>query len=174
MSNKLLAFLFLSLLLTGCGCHNYGFKGGINLSSIQGKDVDNSDSRIGGFFGGFGEFCINDSYAIQPELLYSLQGAKELKLDYLNVPIMVKAKLAEEFIIEAGPQIGYLVSGETAADALNDLDYGLNLGLEYQIHNNVNIGVRYNHGLSNIYTKDFLADFDAKNRNFQLSVSYKF
>lgn len=174
MTKLLVVSILVTLFLSSCACHNYGFKAGLNMSSINGKDVDNTDARIGGFFGGFGEFCIDDSFAIQPELLYSLQGTKDMKLDYLILPIMAKAKITEDFIAEAGPQIGYLVSGESAADTFQDLDYGVNFGLEYQINDNFNIGTRYNLGLSNIYSKDFLGDFDAKNGVLQLSVGYRF
>jgi hypothetical protein len=34
------------------------------------------DVRTGIFFGGFAELCLTNQFAIQPKILYSMQGAK--------------------------------------------------------------------------------------------------
>ena len=94
-------FIFLSLLvvlaLSSCATTHYGIRGGLNLANINGDDTDNLSTRTGIFFGGFGEFGVTDMFAIQPEVLFSQQGAEyedseaggeffdgRFKLDYLN------------------------------------------------------------------------------------------
>ncbi len=101
---------------------SFGVKGGLNVSSITNADQDgvNSKSLIGFHVGFFGEFMISDKFAIQPELLYSAQGVKldfdgdngDLKLDYINIPVMAKYYVADAFSLELGPQIGFLVSAK--------------------------------------------------------------
>ena len=138
--------------------------------------------------------CLSNNFAIQPEILYSAQGFKykegdfttELQLDYLNIPIMAKFKLTDELIIEAGPQIGFLLlanevfespgnSGDNdVKEEYKNIDFGANIGLVYQFEGGLNFGARYNLGLSNI--NDFEGSGSFKNQNgvFQFSIGFRF
>jgi opacity protein-like surface antigen len=109
----------------------YGIKGGLNVSNFSG-DTDGVDlkSRLGLNIGAFVEVKLSDKFSIQPEVLYSQQGAKLVitgnfndgynitsykaadkeNLAYINVPVMFKYYAIEKFSIEFGPQIGFLVS----------------------------------------------------------------
>ncbi|MFV8340692.1 outer membrane beta-barrel protein [Flavobacterium sp. LB3P21] len=53
----------------------FGVKGGLNISTITNADVDgvNSKSLVGFHVGFFWEFKISNTFAIQPEVLFSLQ-----------------------------------------------------------------------------------------------------
>ena len=195
MKKVLLISMLALFTLSSCVCHNLGLKTGINVASINGDDTSNFDARTGMFFGGFAELCITNEFAIQPELLYSMQGAKYTqsdgydgtkKLDYLTLPIMAKIKVIDELYVQAGPQIGFLVSatnefespgdsGENdIKDRFNNIDIGANVGLGYQFESGLIFGARYNLGLSNI--NDFAGSGNFKNQNgvFQFSVGYKF
>ncbi len=63
---------------------------------------------------------ISEKFAFQPELLYSAQGSDyddedfsgSVKADYLNVPLMAKYYVGEGFSLEAGPQVGLLLSAK--------------------------------------------------------------
>ena len=110
----------------------FGIKGGINLATITGDDTDDLDGRTSFHFGVVAEIAISDKFSVQPELLYSSQGAtsedsyseegfnvKEevtVKLDYINLPIIAKYYVADGFSIEAGPQIGFLMNSELEID----------------------------------------------------------
>ena len=195
MKNNIFISILAVLTLSSCGCHNYGLKTGVNVTSIRGDDTENLNSRIGLFFGGFAELCINDSFAIQPELLYSQQGAKYTEsdgydgtfgLDYIQVPVMAKIKVTEEFILEAGPQVGVLISAkdkyespgdsgeEDIRDDYNDIDFGANIGINYQLESGLNFGARYFFGLSNINDIVGSNDFKSQNGVFSFSIGYKF
>lgn len=105
-----------------------GFKGGANFASVGGDFTDNYDGRISFHLGGLVEIPISDKFAVQPELLYSSQGAKseyddsfgdsivigkeKLKLDYINIPIMAKYYIIDGLSVEAGPQFGVLISAK--------------------------------------------------------------
>lgn len=190
--------IFLSLLsvfvLSSCVTPRFGLRGGANFATVTGDDVDNLDSRIGLFFGGTAEFeVVADKFSIQPELLYSMQGAEysdsggfdgRFKLDYLNVPVMAKVYVADGLFLEAGPQFGLLlsakdeydepISGEDdIKDTVKDLDIGGNVGLGYQFGSGLNFNARYNFGLSNF--NDFEDSTETlKNGVFSLGVGFRF
>lgn len=170
----------------------FGVKGGLNLATLGGDVDDNVDAKIGFNVGGFVEIKISDKLAVQPELLYSVQGDKysesfgsvnytvKENLSYINVPVMVKYYVADKFNLEAGPQVGFLVSAKAKQDSenvdikdgLNTIDFAANFGAGYDFTENLSVGVRYNLGLANI-VKDS-DDYKVNNRVFSLSVGYKF
>ena len=195
MKRILLMSILTMITLSSCVCHNLGLKTGLNVASISGDETENLSSRTGFFFGGFAELCVSNDFAIQPELLYSMQGAEytmsegydgKFKLDYLNVPVMAKVKVTDELYFEAGPQVGILLSAkdefassgdsgeEDIKDEIKGVDFGANVGVGYQFEGGLNIGARYNLGLSNI--NDFEGSDSFKNQNgvFQFSVGFRF
>lgn len=105
-----------------------GAKCGVNFSTFNDDDLGDVKSRTGFHIGGLVEVPISERFSLQPEILYSSQGAEysdsgtELgvdysykiteKLDYIQVPIMAKFYVVEGFAIEAGPQVSFLVSSE--------------------------------------------------------------
>lgn len=187
----------------------FGVKGGANFSTLTG-DIENVKSIVGFQVGGFAEIKISEKFAIQPELLYSAQGTqsdesdedgsfeRKLSLGYLNIPVMAKFYVAEKFSLEAGPQIGFLLSAKEKAegsiggenisveadvkDGHKSIDFGVNFGAGYDFTENLSVGIRYNLGLSNIYETgddsgeeiEIESDAKVKNSVFSLSVGYKF
>lgn len=186
----------------------FGAKAGLNIATLNG-DVEDAKSLIGAHLGGFVEIKINEKFAFQPELLYSMQGAKseysesepgysysseeKYKLGYLNLPLMAKYFATEKLFIEAGPQIGFLMSakndyketetfmGDTETfsgdvdikDNLKSIDFGLNFGLGYEFTQNVFASARYNVGLSDINDVEG-SNVKIQNGVFQFSIGYKF
>src|SRR5690606_40294848 len=53
----------------------FGAKAGLNIANQTG-DVEDSKSLIGFHLGAFAEIKLAEQFAFQPELLYSIQGAK--------------------------------------------------------------------------------------------------
>lgn len=174
---------------------NFGIKAGLNMSMLTGSK-DQIISSNNGFFGGaILEYKILGKMAIQPELLFSAQGAKleskdltfsiTRKMDYLILPIMVKYYIKSGLFVEAGPQAGFLISAnqdvenritnistsEDIKEATKDLDMAANVGIGYELLDKVVAQVRYCIGITN--TSD-LQNTNIKNGVFQLSVGYKF
>ncbi len=103
-----------------------GAKAGVNFSTLSGDDLGDIKSRTGFHIGGLVEIPISEKFWVQPEVLYSAQGAKykdsgsemgvdysydiTTKLDYIQVPIMAKYYVVEGLALEAGPQISFLAS----------------------------------------------------------------
>ena len=123
----------------------FGVKGGLNLStikstfpSINGKAVTSPDNKmaVGFHVGGFAEIGLSDKLSFQPELLFSMEGAKfestesgtknignqsftytdnktkNIVTNYINVPLLIKFKATENLFFVAGPQVGFLMSAK--------------------------------------------------------------
>lgn len=157
----------------------FGAKAGVNFATLGGDNADDLDSRTSFHFGAVAQISISEKFAIQPELVYSSQGAsgggEDLKMDYINLPILAKIFVAEGFSLEVGPQIGFLMSakadGEDIKDIFKSTDFSGALGLGYKLETGLNFAARYNLGLGNIVDMD---GGDLKNNVFQLSVGYMF
>ena len=165
----------------------FGIKGGLNVSDFLG-DIKNNTFRTSVHLGVFSEIMISDKFSLQPELLYSGQGYSgsanpgfsRSKYDYINFPVLAKIYVAKKISIEAGPQIGFLVSAKekTSDDKITipnqkTVDFGLNLGLAYDLKNGVFFQTRYNLGLSNINSGSNVNAFKYTNSVIQVSVGIK-
>ncbi len=60
---------------------NIGVKGGLNSFNIETDNSSGFDSKIGLNLGLLGHIHINDQYAFQPELVFSMQGAESGNTD---------------------------------------------------------------------------------------------
>ncbi len=165
----------------------FGAKIGINNSNVSSSYAGYS-SIMGLQIGGYASYNISDKFVLQPELLYSMQGASsplaKLTLNYLNIPVMGKYYIADKFNLEAGPQIGFLLSTDTAATpsqyststppSKNSVDFGINFGAGYDVNDKISIGLRYTKGLSNIYNNWVLGGqtIAMYNTNIGISLTY--
>ncbi|HEY3403734.1 MAG TPA: porin family protein [Ohtaekwangia sp.] len=160
---------------------NIGIKGGLNVFNIKGDNDESFDPRTSFHLGLLGHIHLAEDFALQPEVVYSSQGAKygddlKLQLDYINIPILFQYMFDNGFRLQAGPQAGILVGakadGEDVKDGFETLDLGLGIGASYvNPATSFGVDVRYNLGLSNINDND---DVDSFNRGFQLGVFYLF
>ncbi len=186
-----LSFALASLMMIGTvsAQHvNFGIKGGLNVYNVKDDNESEYDSKAGLHVGFLAHIHLNKQWAIQPELLYSGQGAKyttggtesKLKLDYINVPILFQYMFDNGFRLEAGPQIGFLVSAKTETndvsvdvkDQLKGTDLGIGLGVGYiHVPSGFGVDARYNLGMTNISEDD---NNKSMNRGFQLGVFYQF
>lgn len=163
---------------------SFGAKGGLNFATIAGSE--GASSLLAFHLGAFAEFKVSDKFAVQPELLYSMQGAKysvfgtsfTTNLNYLLVPVMAKYYVTDAISINAGPQLGILMSattdGEDVKDGYNTTDFGLNIGGGYNIGDNMMLDLRYNLGFSELQKDKPTGGDSNKNAVLQLSFGYKF
>ncbi|MFD2603198.1 MULTISPECIES: porin family protein [Flavobacterium] len=192
-----------ALLLAGAVTHaqnpngttpSFGVKGGVNFATVTGDDFDSPDSRTSFHVGALVELPLNEMISIQGEALYSGQGFKtdipggllggdekvEYQLDYINVPVLVKAYVFQGLSLEAGPQFSFKVNEEFDSDAdadsgdfdvneAKDFEFGLAAGITFQTQMGLFASGRYNLGLTDIFENS-----DAKNSVFQIGVGYKF
>ena len=70
----------------------FGLKGGVNFAKLNFEGNTDVNTRTSFHLGGLAHFHLSKQFAIQPELMYSGQGASyaggDIKLSYINVPVI--------------------------------------------------------------------------------------
>jgi len=187
----------------------FGLDGGLNLSSIQGNKQGNMAGRFNlGFYFNF-KFKKNPSWMIYTGVIVkSTMGAKELpvyslgnpdldnafangivdrRLNYFNVPVLMKYRFANKISVEGGIMLGLmnksidlftnkikdkedLTYKLDIKDQYHPLDAGLMAGVGYRLMggNGMNLSIRYYLGLVDI-TKDDLTP-NQYNRSLYFTV----
>ncbi|WP_025663742.1 porin family protein [Aquimarina megaterium] len=160
----------------------YGIRLGANLSSISSDDIPENlkDSRFGIVAGFLAEIPINQKWSAQPEFQYSSLGNDDesLRVDYLQLPIVLKYNFSELFNVHVGPQVGLKIwewednsAGETN---FNTFNLSAVAGVGVRITENFFADLRYGFGVSNIIDdEDIPGGAKGSNRNIQLSFGYK-
>ncbi|HJS00329.1 MAG TPA: porin family protein [Flavobacterium sp.] len=178
----LVAIMFLSITtLLQAQSIRFGIKAGANFSNQYGDDFPDVDKEgITSYHAGLvSEIKLFDSFAIQPELLYSTQGAsykdagEEFKneLGYLSIPVLAKFYLSESISLELGPQASFLLSERNDFDPGDPktFEFGVVGGLGLNITKNLFVQARYGLGLT-----EADKNADIKNSTVQLSAGIMF
>ena len=158
----------------------YGIRAGLNIATVTGQDADVNPRNA--FYAGFFKevTLIPKLVYLQPEVQYSSQGFKreilgnenEYRIDYINVPILVKVYLLKTFSLEAGPQFGFKIHDDYDPIIGNDVetfDPGFAAGLGINFSLGLFAEARYAKGFQEV-----IKDFDGKNQVIQLGVGLKF
>lgn len=167
-----------------------GLKAGANIANFTGASNASdlkSKTYVGFYGGGFVSFYVGNNFAIQPEVLFSSQGAKyeqagmtkDFKLTYITVPVMAKYRFNGGFYIEAGPQLGVKldekIDGNSSQDFAKSTDLSIAGGIGYHSSIGIGIGARYVAGLSKVGNFDIgTATPDWKNGVIQVGIFYTF
>ncbi|NNJ89876.1 MAG: PorT family protein [Eudoraea sp.] len=156
----------------------FGVKAGANFSNLKisfDSEGASPDGATSIFVGGLLDVGLSDKVHFQPEIQYSIEGAKDGDVTYFNVPLMLKYYLIEGLNVQAGPQLGLLVDAEGGTEGLKSSNFALNFGAAYELVGGFFVDARYNLGLSNIAEEDTgFGDFSLKTKGFQLGVGYRF
>ena len=162
---------------------HYGLKGGVNITNLASSPDVNYETKAGFYAGGLAHIHLNKSWAIQPEIMYSGQGAQannaKVKLDYINVPVQLQYMFDKGFRIQTGPQLGILAAanikqGDTKTDVKSSFktaELGWTIGASYVGESGLGIDGRYNHGITRINDG---GPTDLYNRRFQVGLFYVF
>ena len=175
----------------------FGPKIGVDYTHYWGKNVEHG-GQLNYQAGLFMEYRFTNKFSVAPEVVFAAQGGKydtkilgvELKetdhVNYINVPVMLKYYVIPELSIDFGPQVGFNVYSKNTIEGkveklkekettdmkkyTKTVDFGLGLGLTYNITEEVFIQARYTMGL----TKVFNVDDDSKNGNGQIAIGFRF
>ena len=186
----------------------FGPKVGVNLTHFfySGEDAnylkEMSKLKMASHFGAFAEIVFDEYFSLQPELLYSIKGARyrnstdedfksSYVLKYISIPVVGKYYVTKEISLEAGPQVAYLLSaknieisdelstnlGDEAAsvdikDKMQALDFGVTAGVGYLTKTGFYISARYTFGILNAHKT--LADENTIIHNGAIQVSFGF
>ncbi|MFN3640925.1 MAG: porin family protein [Flavobacterium sp.] len=183
----------------------FGVKGGVNFSNLYTDEVDDNNVLTSFHVGVFATMPITGFLGIQTEVLYSRKGAEleynnafltgtaQFRLNYIEVPVLLKFNITENFNIHAGPYVAYLIDADVTNkssnanfdfeenlnnDDFNKFDYGLSAGLGFDF-NSFGIGARYNYGLATVgKERDFFGTNysfpNGKNSNLSIYAALKF
>jgi hypothetical protein len=188
----LISLLFGETLNTGK--IEFGLDGGVHLASISG--IDQGQSLLSWNLGFYFDIKLPDSawmihtgvivkstLGMEKQPVYSLNdealdavftsGSISTRLQYFNVPIMIKYKINKQFFVEGGPLLGLLHKASdnftntvkesddlgyqlNTKNAYHPLDAGIMVGAGYRLMggNGMNLGIRYYYGLVDILIDD--------------------
>ena len=177
----------------------FGPKVGVDYTHFWGKDLKNGKGLFNYQAGVFMEYRFNDKFSIAPEVVFAAQGGKWDYFDdfykrnekitdhinYINVPVMLKYYVCPAVSIDLGPQLGINVYSKRTEkweesdgehkhtsdikDITKTIDFGVGLGLTYNIAKDVFVQGRYTLGLTKIFD-----GADTKNGNAQIAIGYRF
>jgi hypothetical protein len=179
-------FLFAIALIIVNSCYaqvRFGLKAGGNLANMDG--FDQSKMRLGISAGPALQVNFAKLFFLQSELLYSVKGRQSnttqnnsnatLSLNYINLPVLLGYRVASNFSIKLGPEIGRLLSAKSKFDGTTtdvdniyqDFDLGADLALAYAFKK-LSLDLRYNYGLKDLIR----GHFEDPNGNFISEESF--
>lgn len=159
---------------------SYGIKGGYNYSTIR---VSNNQRLIDGQDGFHAGAFMNISailLQVQPEILFSQKGyevenGNDLKMNYIDFPLLLKVKVLPFVTVDAGPQYSYLINTKETSDdiVVPAMPTFKKSDLSAVIGGSVNVwklgaSVRYVHGFTELESIN-----KSKNSMVQLSLQIK-
>jgi hypothetical protein len=164
-----------------------GIKGGLNISNLSNSSGNEMGSKLGGHAGLLAHIHMSPNFAIQPEVMYSSQGAKytisngehTLSLNYVNIPLQFQYMFNNGFRIQTGPQVGFLAgvkdkvreteTGNFTTEDFKTVDFSWSAGLSYLTTSGLGVDGRYNFGISNVNNA---GSNILHNNVFQLGIFY--
>ena len=200
----------LLIIMAVCGLsqvrsQDFGVKAGYNYSTFSGEtsSLSTIEGLSGFYIGGLVELPISNVLSIQPEFIFSRQGVAlrqeikgfgfnvsinnaDIRLDYLNIPVMAKVNLGPLFL-QGGVQFGFLVSKPKVnrltntslftlldKDSYNSFDFGVGVGLGFNFNRRFFAEARYTHSLTNVFdpNDDYFkaSGIGSNNNNFKNAV----
>ncbi|HSD14720.1 MAG TPA: porin family protein [Flavobacterium sp.] len=164
-----------------------GIKGGVNFSKLTGFESDFSTNF---YVGAFAAIKLAKIYTLQPELLYSAQGADNVRysdgsifdpvapapkshsvsLDYLSMSVINKFTFGGGFEAVVGPTLDFKLGDNfewPLSDDLIGLDMGIVGGIGYSLPNGLGFEARYKQGFVDIFGGEYFDEYDYnENGNF--------
>lgn len=153
----------------------FGIKAGLNFANLKGDGAEDFNVLTNFHIGALYEARVFEHVYVQPELLYSVQGAKvedeEIKLNYFTVPVLLKIYINGSFNLQAGPQMSMLLSESDNFKPFKSetFDFGWTGGLEFFVTDSFFIQARYYGG-----TTDISGNTDLKNTVVSTSLGFVF
>lgn len=187
MKKSILCWLFtLSFFISSAQEFDVGVKGGLNYVNLRGSnsEVSTFKGKLGVYIGAYGELFLGRIFSLQPEVLFSRQGARweregllpsgalystSINTDYVNVPVLTCIKMHEKFSLQVGAQFGFLVvkpeigseepifyNGNNFLDKgiYRTFDFAIILGFKVRLSEDLATEFRYVNSLTNLFDKE--------------------
>lgn len=175
MKKPLLLLAFIVASMSFAQNASYGVRVGYNISNLDFEPDPLFDNmhRNGFAIGFFGEYDLSAAIALAPEVQFSAEGAKDrdLRIDYIQVPILAKYRIGDKLAVGIGPMVGVKVHEHE--DGFKNFAFSGIGGLEFMISDEIFIDARYHYGFTNVLDDDNPSGYEAKNSNIQLGIGIK-
>lgn len=161
-----------------------GISVGPTFTNLTGDDADAFDSKIGFFVSGGTSIALDQTFSIDPGVVYVQKGAEyavggDLSLDYFEIPVLVTASFPSGengyFGFSLGPQIAFNVNcdndGFDCSDEteFNSTEFGLVAGAHIGFDVSESVGVSFGGG-GDFGLTDPFDTVDASNTAYFLSA----
>jgi len=158
---------------------------GFSVGTFRGEyttgTVTGNEARVGLSIGAEAEYYTSTDWlslsaALKYEQLgWEWKGAKTVKLDYINIPVMANFYVAKGFALKVGLQPGFKVNASYDGNDLNKIksfNLAIPLGLSYEFKNGITLDLRGGYSLTRV------DDFDDNDKWYtdggSLTIGYKF
>ena len=161
----------------------FGLKAGVNISKLVDDADVNANSRAGLNIGGLAHIHLSKEFAVQPEVVFSMQGASydndaKSTINYINIPVLAQYMFGDGFRVQTGPQLGFLTSAKSkiggvtvnSKSSIQSTDFSWSFGAGYITKQHYGVDARYNLGISDISKNNS----GLKNRVWQIGLFYQF
>lgn len=175
-----------------------GIRAGVNVATLSNI---NADFKTDFYAGGILSLNLGQRYTLQPELIYTRQGAnnvtftdgengestweENVRIQYLSLGVINKFYFVDGFHALVGPSLDMKIGKNFPRIDFDDDDYGgvdlgVSLGLGYTLPMGLTFEGRFKTGMLDAFNNDyFLGLFDdpdkiSLNRVFQIGLSYSF
>lgn len=164
-------------------------------------------SKTGFTIGGYAHVPLSENFSFEPGISYAQKGyamkgdlkidalkflgvnaAAKVQANYIDIPLVLKANVANGLSVYAGPQVSYLTNANLhlsagilginlinkkldLTDNFNRIDMAVTGGVAYGFDNGLNIKAGYDYGLARL---DRNENFKAYNRAIKFTVGYTF
>ncbi|SDD14322.1 Outer membrane protein beta-barrel domain-containing protein [Algoriphagus faecimaris] len=163
----------------------FGVRAGLSSSNFSNT---NFNANVGIHVGGYYTILASEFFSVEPGIQFSQKGFETIdpptsnevdeRLNYVEVPVLVRLNFIPAVNVFAGPQFGALVSrkrteegnNQTSTEPVKGYDISGVVGLQALLPRGFNLQVSYDLGLTSV---NYFGQ-DAKNQALKLSIAYDF
>jgi hypothetical protein len=170
-----LVTILISILSCPAQDFKFGVLAGLDLSTTQQTNLPDNLSEfwdvdpmitfnVNGYAGyksaGIWGISVEPGFIQKGALHKSDDSKARFQLNYIHMPVLGDIYLLDKLFISVGPEFGWMINAKAKADDYtNDITeiyknhrYELSglIALNYELNEHLDIGIRYNHGLTNI------------------------
>ncbi|HEY0668828.1 MAG TPA: outer membrane beta-barrel protein [Sphingobacteriaceae bacterium] len=151
----------------------FGFKGGINQSEINAKELDGTKSGYSGteLYGGFfADTRISNNFKLGNELLFSFTD----DYHFIEIPLHLKYNLIEKWNVLLGPKLDYIVDRNDDWNNFKKLGLSGEIGSQYRINRLFFAEVKYARSFTRQINSDFFDFYNGKRNTFRVGLGVNF
>ena len=155
-----------------------GFSVGTFRGEYSSSTVTGNEARVGLAIGAEAEYYTStDWLSLSAGLKYEQLGwkwkdASDVKLDYIDIPVMANFYVAKGFALKIGVQPGILVNDNINGDC-KSFNFSIPVGLSYEFNNGITLDLRGGYSLTRVdkFNND---DYKYYTDGGSLTIGYKF